>query len=106
MKLFKRKKEVEVDPRTDIEKNFEEKGQVIGRKTGKLVQKSVDKIHEVKERLEEKGTMDKLRNFSDKVDDKVDKVVDTVAKKGKQIATKVQQKKAPSNDEDKDLFYE
>lgn len=106
MKLFKRHQEPEVvDTRTEIEKTFEEKGQVIGRKTGKVVQKSVDKIQTVKTKLEEDGTMDKLRRFSDTVDDKIDHVVNRVVKKGKQLSTKRNKQNKPAKD-DEELFYE
>jgi hypothetical protein len=106
MKLFKKKQPEEVDPRTKIEKDFEEKGQAIGRKTGSVVQKGVDKIHKVKQKLEEDGTMDKLRNFSDKVDDTIDSVVDKVAKKGKAIASKTKHKQPKKATNEDDLFYE
>lgn len=106
MKLFKKKQEEVVDPRTKLEKSFEEKGQNIGRKTGKVVQKGVDKIQHVKTKLEQDGTMDKLRHISDKVDDTIDTVVDKVAKKGKQLATKHQKKDSGSKQEEDPLFYE
>ena len=101
MPLFKKKKEEVIDDRTELEKTFEEKGQIIGRKTGKIVQKSVDKIHKVKGKLEEDGTMDKLRDFSDKLDDVVDKVVDKVTKTSKKVVQKAN--KTTETEED---FYE
>lgn len=103
MKWFKKQEEVVVDDRTELEKNFEEKGKTIGKKTGKVVQKGVDKIHQVKTKLQEDGTLDKLRKFSDKVDDTIDSVVDKVAKKGKQITSKKKHKEQESTE---DLFYE
>lgn len=103
MRLFKKKQEEPVDPRTDIERKFEEKGGEIGLKTGTIVQKGVNKYNTVKQKWEQDGTMDKLRNVSDKIDDTIDKVVDTVSKKGKQLANKVQTTK---KDEPEDLFYE
>lgn len=106
MKLFKKKEEVVEDPRTELEKKFEEKGQTIGRKTGVIVQKSVDKISKVKDKLEHDGTMDKLRNFSDKVDDQIDKVVDKVTKKGKELSKKSSTKKEITKDKEEELFYE
>lgn len=107
MKLFKRKEvEVEVDPRTPLEKQFEVKGQELGRKTGTLVQRTVNKIHKVKEKLETDGTMDKLRHFSDKIDDKIDSTVDKVTKKGKQLSTKVRAKKTVPEEPEEELFYE
>ena len=106
MKLFKQKREPQiVDDRTELEKTFEEKGQIIGRKTGKVVQKSVDKIHNVKSKLEEDGTLDKLRRFGDKVDDRIDEVVNRVAKKGKQLAGKHKKSEQTSTEQD-NLYYE
>jgi hypothetical protein len=108
MKLFKKKEqEIIVDDRTELEKSFEEKGKNIGKKTGKVVQKGVDKLHQVKAKLEEDGTMDKLRHLSDKVDDTIDSVVDKVAKKSKQITSKKSSKKeAKEPGSSEDLFYE
>lgn len=106
MSIFKRKKEEEVvDTRSELEKKFEEKGQIIGRKTGTIVQKSVDKLSGVKEKLEQDGTMDKLRNLSDKVDDSIDKVVDKVTKKTKQFTSKEQKDKKPEVKNEDDLYY-
>lgn len=108
MKWFKKKEEeIIVDDRTELEKSFEEKGKTIGKKTGKVVQKGVDKFQQVKTKLEQDGTMDKLRKFSDKVDDTIDSVVDKVAKQGKRIATRKSSTKdhvEPGSSED--LFYE
>jgi len=103
MGLFKRKKIVEeIDDRTNIEKSFEDKGQKIGRKTGNLVQRGVDKIEGVKQKLESDGTMDKIRDVSLKVDEKIDKVVSEVSKKTKQVVNKVKKNKAEPEDD----FYE
>ncbi len=103
MSLFKRKKkEEEVDNRTDIEKTFEEKGQKIGRKTGTIVQKGVDKFEQVKQKLENDGTIDKFRDFSNKVDDKIDNVVNKVTKATKSAVEKA---KSPKKKEE-DSFYE
>ena len=102
MGLFKKKKkEEEIDDRTEIEKSFEEKGQKIGRKTGALVQKGVDKIEGVKQKLESDGTMDKLRDASSKVDEKIDSVVNKVTSKTKQVVSKVKKNK----DQPDDDFY-
>jgi len=107
LKLFKKKQEeVVVDTRTDIERQFEEKGQEIGRKTGTLVQKGVDKLNDIKQKLEDDGTMDKLRDFSDKVDDKIDVAIDKVSKKGVEISKKMKQKKDTPKDDKSNLFYE
>lgn len=104
MGIFRRKKkEVEIDTRTKVEKSFEEKGQAIGRKTGKLVQRGLNKVEEVKQKLEQDGTMDKLRDFSNKVDDTIDKVVDKVSKETKKVVKKSKDKKE-SNEED--YYYE
>lgn len=94
MPLFKRKKqeEVVVDNRTEIEKKFEDTGQIVGKKTGEFVQKSVDKFQNVKNSLEENGTMDKVRNVQTKVDQAVDSVVDTVSKKATKVMTKNKKK--------------
>ncbi len=96
MGLFKKKKIEQEDTRTELEKTFEEKGRSAGAKTGMFVQKSVDKINEVKEKLERDGKLDKLRELGHKVDDKIDGVVDKVSKKGKQVVNKV--KKNPKKD--------
>lgn len=94
MSLFKRKKkEVEIDTRSDIERKFEETGQELGRKTGTLVQKGVDKYTDVKQSLEDNGTMDKLRNVQEKIDDKIDNVVDVVSTKSKEVINKISKKK-------------
>ena len=102
MGIFKRKqKEEEIDNRTEIEKKFEEKGQTLGRKTGTIVQKSVNKFDSIKQSLEEKGTMDKVRNVQNKIDDAVDKVVDSVSHQAKKVTTKFSKK-----DTQQDNFYE
>lgn len=93
MGLFrKKKKEEPIDNRTKIEKTFEEQGQKIGKKTGVLVQKGVDKFDEVKQKLEDDGTMDKIRNVGNKIDDTIDKVVDEVSKQTKKVVKKVSKK--------------
>ena len=94
MGLFKRRKKVEVDERSQIEKTFEESGQKIGRKTGELVQKGVNKFDEVKQKLEVDGTMDKIRDASSKVDEKIDEVVNIVSKKTKDVIDKVKNNNA------------
>jgi|LGVF01.2.fsa_nt_gb hypothetical protein len=104
MSIFKRnKKELEEERRTKIEKQFEDKGQEIGRKTGNFVQKSVDKYGEVKDRLESEGKLDKLRNFTSKVDDTIDQVVDKVSKKGRNVVKKISKKKDVEKENE---FYE
>lgn len=105
MGLFRKKKKEEeiIDTRTKIEKSFEEKGQKFGKKAGEIVQKGVDKYDQVKQKLEDDGTMDKVRNVGNKIDDTIDKVVDEVTKQTKKAVSKV--KKKPQEKEE-DLFYE
>lgn len=105
MGLFKRRKKEEevVDTRTKIEKTFEEKGQHIGRRTGEFVQKSVNKFEEVKQNLEEKGAMDKLRDVGNKIDDTIDKVVDEVTKQTKKVLDASKKKTTTKED---DMYYE
>jgi len=102
MSLFKRKRQIEEDPRSEIEKKFEEKGQKIGLKTGSIVQKGVDKYEKVKNKLEDDGTLDKIRDFGNKIDDKIDQVVDTVTQKSKEVVTKIKKKKDVETSDD---FY-
>jgi hypothetical protein len=104
MSLFKKRKKEEVDARTKIEKQFEEKGQEIGRKTGELVQKGLNKVDKVKQKLQEDGTIDKIRDLGTKVDDTIDKVVDKVAKETKKVVDK--KKKPKTIDTEEELFYE
>ena len=66
---------------------------------------AAQKIFEWKEKLEQDGTMDKLRNIGDKVDDSIDKVVDSVTKKSKAISRKVSTKKESKTKDDEELFY-
>jgi len=104
MKWFKKKEEdVIIDDRTELEKTFEEKGKTIGKKTGKVVQKGVDKLHQVKTKLEQDGTMEKFRRISDKFDDTVDSVVDKVAQKGRKFVSK---KNKTTQESSEDTFYE
>ncbi|GEM_PF-1457574 len=107
MKLFKKKEreEVIIDTRSELEKRFEEKGQEIGRKTGTIAQKTVDKIHQVKQKLEDDGTMDKLRTISDKIDDTIDNVVDKAVKQGKRLKKKSKSSKSEEGKDD-ELYYE
>jgi hypothetical protein len=51
MGLFKKRKKEIIDERTDLEVSFEEKGQKIGKGTGEFVQKSINKINELKENM-------------------------------------------------------
>lgn len=86
MRLFKKKKADPIDDRTNIERSFEETGQQLGKKAGELTQKGVDKVNDLKVKLEEDGTMDKIRNFGDKVEETAQGVVDKI--KGKSKANK------------------
>ena len=58
-------------------------------KTKELVEKSRSKFEEVKQNLENKGTMDKVRNVQLKIDDTIDSVVDSVSKQSKNIQTAI-----------------
>lgn len=71
MRFFKKKNEVTVDDRTKIEKTFESKGQKIGRETGVLVQKGVDKINQLKDKYEVEDILEKATIKSKKVIKKV-----------------------------------
>lgn len=107
MALFKRKKKEEpIDSRTEIERNFEEKGQAIGKSTGKFVQKSVDKLQGVKQKLEENGTMDKIRDVQVKIDDGIDKAVDAVTKSSQKVVKKVTGGKDKKKQSEEDIYYE
>ncbi len=104
MGLFrKKKKEEEIDNRTKVERSFEEKGQKLGKSTGELVQKGINKYDQVKRKLEKDGTMDKIRNAGNKIDDTIDKVVDEVTKQTKKVVKKVQKKPETKTE---DNYYE
>lgn len=100
MKWFGKKQEEPVDTRTPIEKAFEEKAQNIGRKTGKVVQQGMNKIDAAKAKLEEDGTLNKLRQIGDKVDHTIDQAVDKVAKKGKELTSRRKSKTNEETNED------
>ena len=74
MGLFRKKKEIVVDERTNIEKTFESKGQKIGKETGELVQKGVDKINKLKDKYD--------------VDDKVEDIIEKATNKSKNVYKK------------------
>ena len=89
----KKKNEVqEIDDRTKVEKSFEETGQKIGKKAGELTQKGLDKIQDVKAKLEEDGTMDKIRSAEKKIDDTAQDIIDKVSSKTKEVFGKKQPK--------------
>lgn len=103
MGLFRKKKNEEIlDPRTKIEKTFEEQGQKIGKITGEFVQKGVNKFEEVKQKLEDDGTMDKIRDVGNKIDDTIDKVVDEVGKQAKKVIIKSKKK---TDQKEEELYY-
>lgn len=74
MPLFKKKKQ-EVDERTELEKNLEEKGRLAGIKTAKFLQKAKTVVNKADEKLD--GAFDKAVEKSKEV-----------AKKGKEAAIK------------------
>jgi hypothetical protein len=92
MKLFK-KKEIEVDNRTDLEIKFEETGQKVGIKTGKMVQKGIHKANEIKEKVKADGTFDKAKALAQKAEDKIDVLVDKVTEKSKVAIGKISKSK-------------
>ena len=86
MKIFGRKKEENpIDDRTNIEKQFEEKGQEIGKKAGEITQKGLNKLNQLKDRLEDEGKLDKVYKFTDKAQEKTKEVVDKVTNKTKEV---------------------
>ncbi len=91
MGLFKKRKKEVIDERTELEKSFEEKGQQIGKDTGKIVQKSINKINELKEKYDSDNKLDKVRNFAGKAEKKVGKIVKKVTKKEKNIVENEEQ---------------
>ena len=92
MGLFGRKKKEEVEVRTDLEKKFEDVGQVAGKKTGEFVQKSMDKFEEVKVKVNVDDKMDKVKEFALKAEDKIDEIVGKATKASKKTYTKVKEK--------------
>jgi len=80
MGFFNRKKKKEVDERTDLERKFEDVGQVAGKKTGKFVQKSIDKIEKVKVKIKADDKIEKVKDFALKAEDKLDEIVEKATK--------------------------
>jgi hypothetical protein len=80
MGLFNRKKKniEETDLRTNLEKKFEDAGQVTGKKTGEFVQSSINKIEQVKTKV--------------KADEKIGGAVGKASKSTKETYGKVRQK--------------
>lgn len=90
MGLFKRKKQPVIeDTRSDVEKRFEETGRKVGAKTGEVVQKGLDKIDTVKQKLKDDGTIDKVTSFVNKAEEKVDDFVEKATKKGQEQISKL-----------------
>lgn len=92
MGLFKKRIKEDLDKRTDLEKSFEEKGQTIGKETGKFVQKSIDKINELKEKYDADDKIDKVKEFAVRAEGKVDEIVERATKRGKEVINKVKNK--------------
>lgn len=105
MGLFNRRKKVEiveeeVDFRTDIERKFEETGQKVGKHTGVFVQKSVDKINVVKEKVNADGTIEKVKDFASKAEQSVDEFVGKATVKTKETFVKVKEKVSKEKKQD------
>ncbi len=93
MGLFGRKKKVEdVDFRTDLEKKFEDAGQVAGKKTGEFVQGSIDKIEKVKVKVKADEKIEKVKEFASKAEEKIEEIVGKASKSTKETYGKVKQK--------------
>lgn len=92
MGLFKKRKKEVIDERTDLEVSFEEKGQKIGKETGKIIQKSIDKINKLKGKYETDGKIEKAKDIAEKAEQKVEDFVDKVSQKGKDVIEKVKSK--------------
>lgn len=89
MKLFGRKKEAEaIDDRTEVERTFEEKGQVIGKKAGEIAQKGINKFKDVSEKIDAKEKLDKVDEFADKAIEKGKVAVSKAASKTKEALNK------------------
>ena len=92
MSLFKKRKKDNLDERTDIERSFEETGQKVGKETGKFVQKSVDKINELKEKYDTDDKIDKVKELAARAEGKVDEIVERATQRGKEVINKVKSK--------------
>lgn len=92
MGLFKKRNKEDLDKRTDLEKTFEETGQKIGKETGKFVQKSFDKINELKEKYDTDDKIDKVKEFAARAEEKVQKTVERATQRGKEVIDKVKNK--------------
>ena len=92
MKLFGRKKKIEVEERSDLEKKFKDAGQVAGEKTGKFVQKSINKFEEVKVKVNADDKIGKVKELALKAEDKIDELVGKATKVSKETYVKVKEK--------------
>ena len=93
MSIFKkRKKEEDVDVRTDLEKSFEETGQKVGKSTGEFVQKGIDKMNELKDKFETDDKFEKARDIKDKSVKAVDEFVGKAKVKVEEVVEKVKKK--------------
>ncbi len=91
MSLFKKRKKV-VDERTELEKSFEEKGQQIGKDTGKFVQKSIDEINKLRDKYDADEKFEKVKDLAEKAEQKAEDIVEKATKTGKDIVEKVKSK--------------
>ena len=93
MGLFKfKKKQTVIEERSDIERKFEEAGQIAGKKTGEFIQKSIDKFEDVKVKINADDKMEKVKELVSKAEDKVDQIVDKATKVSKDTYDKVKEK--------------
>ena len=92
MSIFKKRKKEVIDERTDLEKSFEETGQKVGKETGEFVQKSIDKINELKEKYDADDKIDKIKDFAEKAEQRVEELVEKATKKGKDVVEKAKKK--------------
>jgi len=93
MGLFGRKKKKEdADLRTDLEKKFEDVGQVAGKKTGEFVQTSIDKIEEVKVKVKADEKIEKVKELASRAEDKIEEIVVKATKSTKETYGKMKQK--------------
>lgn len=92
MGLFRKKKIVEVDDRTSIERKFEDAGQVAGKKTGEFVQQSVDTFEKVKTKIKADEKIEKVKEMAAKAEDKIDEIVVKATKASKDTYQKAKKK--------------
>jgi len=92
MGLFSRKKNQEVDDRTDIEKKFEDAGQVAGKKTGEFVQQGMNTFEKVKTKVNADDKIEKVKELALKAEDKMDEIVEKATKVSKETFDKAKKK--------------